>query len=158
MIKRKIKRIAAGVAAFMLAFSMTACGGKKDDKKTGDGKDTAGSVTESTTEDGSDDIDLSKINSKEFAVLMGNGINLGNTMEAADSTRPGDYPHHEISYYETRWSQPITEQRMIDDMKASGLDTLRIPVAWANTMDFVNGDYTINEAQLARVKEIVDMA
>ena len=47
---------------------------------------------------------------------------------------------------------------MIDDIKNSGLDTLRIPVAWANTMDFVNGDYTINEAQLARVKEIVDMA
>lgn len=163
MIKKRIKRIAAGMAAFMLAFSMTACGGKKDeDKKTESTKASSDTVTEApneiTTEGGSEGIDLSKIDSKEFAVLMGNGINLGNTMEAADSTRPGDYPHHEISYYETLWSQPVTEQRMIDDMKASGLDTLRIPVAWANTMDFVNGDYTINEAQLARVKEIVDMA
>ena len=164
MIKNKLKRLAAGVAVFMLAFSMTACGGKKDDKKSG--SDTTEVKTEATgnsgeevTEDGGNSIDdLAKIDSKEYAILMGNGFNLGNTMEAADATRPGDYPHHEISYYETLWSQPITTQQMIDDIKNSGLDTLRIPVAWANTMDFVNGDYTINEAQLARVKEIVDMA
>ena len=93
--------------------------------------------------------------SLEYAVLMGNGINLGNTMEAYGHK---DGIDKEVSYYETLWGQPVTTQKMIDDMKASGLDTLRIPVAWTNKMDFENGDYTISEDYLARVREIVDMA
>ena len=87
MIKNKLKRLAAGVAAFMLAFSMTACGGKKDDKKSGDDAtevktEATGNSGEEVTEDGGNSIDeLGKITSNEYAILMGNGFNLGNTME-----------------------------------------------------------------------------
>ncbi len=105
-----------------------------------------------------DSSDLAALSSKEYAVIMGNGINLGNTMEACDSTRPGDYINNDIAYFETLWGQPVTTQKHLEDMKASGLDTVRIPVAWHNAMDFTNGDYTIRPEYLERVKEIVDYA
>lgn len=62
---------------------------------------------------------------------------------------------------ETAWGQPVTTQAMLDGMKAAGFDTLRIPVAWmtnATAMPFEMKDYTISEAYLARVREIVDYA
>ncbi len=94
--------------------------------------------------------------SRELAVMMGNGINLGNTMEACNSNDfTTTYP---ISQYETMWGQPVTTQEMIHSMWENGFDTIRIPVAWTNTMDFLHGDYAIREEQLARVKEIIDYA
>ena len=179
---KKFRNIAAGVlSAVMLLESIAGCGASEGSSDTGNSdsevKTESTADTESTeAEDAAEDVQesaeegaeekapsadstgLAGLTSREYAVIMGNGINLGNTMEACDNTRPGDYINNDISYYETLWGQPVTTQKMIDDMKASGLDTLRIPVAWANTMDFVNGDYTIREDQLARVKEIVDMA
>ena len=95
----------------------------------------------------------------EATRLMGNGINLGNTMEACDNTR-GHYSD-DPTVYETGWGQPVTTQAMLDGMKAAGFDTIRIPVAWmtnATAMPFEMKDYTISEAYLARVKEIVDYA
>ena len=47
---------------------------------------------------------------------------------------------------------------MIQSMKDAGFDTLRIPVAWTNAMDFENGDYTIGEHYLDRVEEIINYA
>ena len=43
-------------------------------------------------------------------------------------------------------------------MKLAGFDSIRIPVAWTNTMDYENGDYTIDQAYLERVEEIVNYA
>lgn len=97
-----------------------------------------------------------ELTSLELARLLGYGINLGNTMEACDSSNriPGQDP----SVYEQTWGQPITTQEMISGMKAAGFKTLRIPVAWTNAMDFENGDYTIGEAYLDRVEEIINYA
>lgn len=95
----------------------------------------------------------------EATRLMGNGINLGNTMEACDSTR-GNYTE-DITVYETAWGQPVTTREMLTGMKAAGFDTLRIPVAWmtnASRMPFEMKDFTLNEAYLARVREITDYA
>ncbi len=95
----------------------------------------------------------------EATRLMGNGINLGNTMEACDNTR-GNYAATP-KVYEVSWGQPVTTQAMLDGMKAAGFDTIRIPVAWmtnASSMPFGMKDYTLDEAYLARVKEIVDYA
>ena len=92
----------------------------------------------------------------ELTSLMGNGINLGNTMEAFGRRELGlDEP---VSSYETFWGQPVTTQEMISGMKQAGFDTLRIPVAWTNTMDWENGDYTIREDYLDRVEEIINYA
>ncbi len=95
----------------------------------------------------------------EATRLMGNGINLGNTMEACDSTR-GNYALTP-SEYETSWGQPVTTREMLLGMKEAGFDTVRIPVAWmtnASAMPFGMKDYTLDEAYLARVREIVDYA
>ena len=64
----------------------------------------------------------------EATRLMGNGINLGNTLEACDNN-VGIKTNTPLSY-ETHWGQPKTTQAMIDGMKAAGFDTIRIPVAW----------------------------
>lgn len=95
----------------------------------------------------------------EATRLMGNGINLGNTMEACDNTR-GRYSE-DPQVYEQAWGQPVTTPEMIRGMKEAGFDTLRIPVAWmTNASAMPNGmkDYTLDAAYLARVKEIVDYA
>ncbi len=96
------------------------------------------------------------LTSLELVNLMGNGINLGNTMEAYGHIDLGI--NADVSKYETFWGQPVTTPEIIDSMKAAGFDSLRIPVAWTNAMDFENGDYTIGEAYLARVEEIINYA
>ena len=99
---------------------------------------------------------LKNVTSTEFARLLGYGINLGNTMEACDSNNR--IPNRDPSVYETMWGNPVTTQEMITGMKNSGFKTLRIPVAWTNAMDFESGDFTINEAYLDRVEEIINYA
>jgi len=94
--------------------------------------------------------------SLELTNLMGNGINLGNTMEAYGHSSLGVTA--DVSSYETYWGQPVTTPEMINSMKTAGFDSLRIPVAWTNAMDFESGDYTINEAYLNRVDEIIKYA
>lgn len=94
----------------------------------------------------------------EVSRLMGNGTNLGNTMEACNTgtIAPGKSP----LIYEVLWGQPVTTQAMLSAMKAAGFDTIRIPVAWMTnaTTLALNGDYTIDPAYLDRVAEIVDYA
>ena len=100
--------------------------------------------------------DLKKLNALEVVELMGNGINLGNTMEAYGRANHG--VGKATSLYETAWGQPITTQEMVSGMKAAGFDTLRVPVAWTNAMNYEDGDYTINQSYLDRVGEIIDYA
>lgn len=92
----------------------------------------------------------------ELAKIMGNGINLGNTMEAYGHTTLG--VGLETSVYETYWGSPVTTQEMITGMKEAGFDSLRIPVAWTNAMNFESGDYTIGQDYLDRVEEIINYA
>ncbi|MBQ7780401.1 MAG: cellulase family glycosylhydrolase [Lachnospiraceae bacterium] len=95
-------------------------------------------------------------NAIEMAHLMGNGINLGNTMEAYGRSSVG--VGAETSVYETFWGCPVTTPEMIQGMKDAGFDSLRIPVAWTNAMNYETGDYTIGEDYLARVEEIINYA
>lgn len=82
---------------------------------------------------------------------MGNGINLGNTMEACGDWINGTTP----TSFETAWGQPVTTKAMIEGMKEAGYNSVRIPVAWSNMMS-KDGTYTIDEAYLDRVEEIVN--
>lgn len=93
----------------------------------------------------------------EATRLMGNGINLGNTLEACDNN-VGIKTNTPLSY-ETHWGQPKTTQAMIDGMKAAGFDTIRIPVAWmTNSTHLYEGDYTIDADYMDRVEEVVRYA
>lgn len=93
----------------------------------------------------------------EATRLMGNGINLGNTLEACDNN-VGIKTNTPLSY-ETHWGQPKTTQAMIDGMKAAGFDTIRIPVAWmTNATHLYEGDYAIDADYMDRVEEVVRYA
>ena len=94
--------------------------------------------------------------SLEVVRAMGNGINLGNTLEAYN--HKGYLSGSSPTSFETSWGQPRTTEEMIKGMKAAGFDTIRIPVAWTNGMNFESGDYTIDERLMSRVDEVVTWA
>jgi endoglucanase len=77
---------------------------------------------------------------QQIAKEMKVGVNLGNTLEAICG--------------EDAWGAGHTSQRLIDSIKAAGFNTIRLPVAWFCHSDTVNS--IIDEAWLARVKEVVD--
>ncbi len=85
----------------------------------------------------------------ETIIDMGIGWNLGNTLEACDTTRT--LPN--VQAYETYWGNIVTTQAIIDGVKAAGFNSVRIPVAWSN---LIASDYTINKDLMKRVKEVVD--
>lgn len=138
------KKLIIGAMIAMMLFSLVGCDSQKGDALlTTDETEEAGKIDSSMT-------------SLELAKIMGNGINLGNTMEAYGRTALGT--HADTSAYETFWGQPVTTQEMITGMKNAGFDSLRIPVAWTNMMDFETGNYTIDQAYLDRVEEIINYA
>ena len=100
---------------------------------------------------------------QDYADDMGLGINLGNTMESYDATNctslsytwPPVIKNNTPRDYETCWGAVETTQKIIDGMKNAGFNTIRIPVFWGNMMAN-DGTYTISDAYINRVKEIVD--
>ncbi len=156
---------AAILTAVMTAGCLTGCGGTNDTDAPAaaqtdaappetDTTETASSAQESETTQETDDSE--NLTALELSKLMGNGINLGNTMEAYG--RPELGINADTSKYETFWGQPVTTEEMIAGMKNSGFDSIRIPVAWTNMMDYENGDYTIADAYLDRVDELITYA
>ena len=100
--------------------------------------------------------DYENMEAQQLTKLMGNGINLGNTMEA---TGPWfGYNQEDASQYETAWGQPKTTKEMFEAMKKAGFDSVRIPVAWTHTMDWANGDFEINQNYLERLAQVVNWA
>lgn len=85
---------------------------------------------------------------------MGQGINLGNTMEATKALGEIDN-FKEATDFEQAWAAPITTEAMIKGMHSYGFNTLRIPVAWSSMVS-KDGKYTINEKMLGRVEEIIN--
>ena len=164
MKKIKMRKMSTITLALIAAVSMmfSAC----DNKNTADNTATSqsGSTNEATGEklskngiatrdDGSVNEALTAI---ELTKLMGNGINLGNTLEAYGHNEENST--YDASYFETLWGQPTTTQAMIDGMKAAGFDNIRIPLAWTNGMAYETGDYTISESYFNRVEEIINYA
>lgn len=83
---------------------------------------------------------------KPLAAKMKLGWNLGNALEACSSS---------TSASETLWGNPKTNKAIVDMVKAAGFNAIRIPCAWSGyIVDEAN--YRIDDAWLARVKEVVD--
>ncbi len=91
--------------------------------------------------------EITETSSVKLVQKMKTGWNLGNTMDATGGIGLAS---------ETSWSQPKTNQIMIEMLAEYGIKTIRIPVSWSN--HFIDGNYTIDPAWMARVKEIVDWA
>lgn len=167
----KSKKVLAVVLTSILALgTFTGCGNAKSQETTAE-EMTAEQTTsemetakqeESTQQEdsesaaGDDGTVREDLTALEVAKLMGNGTNLGNTMEAYGHLELGTTA--EVSAYETLWGQPVTTQEMLNGMKEAGFDSIRIPIAWTNAMDFESGDYTIGEAYFNRIDEIIGYA
>ncbi|MDE7131104.1 MAG: glycoside hydrolase family 5 protein, partial [Lachnospiraceae bacterium] len=88
----------------------------------------------------------------KFVRSMKIGWNLGNTFDASSDQNKED----EMAY-ESDWCGIVTTKEMVDEIKAAGFQTMRIPVSWHNHVTS-DGNYTISEAWLNRVQEVVDYA
>lgn len=89
----------------------------------------------------------------EITEKMGVGWNLGNSLDSNNS----GFSSRNILDYETQWSNPVVTRELIDAVKKKGFNTVRIPVTWYQHISS-DGNYTIDSAWMARVKEVVDYA
>lgn len=80
---------------------------------------------------------------------MGNGVNIGNTLDANGDWVTSNDPKD----YETCWGNPQITQQLIDTYKAAGIKAVRLPVTWRQHIDD-NGN--VDARWMARVKEVVD--
>lgn len=104
---------------------------------------------------------VNKLTAVQITEEMTFGWNLGNTLDAWKTGNPylGFYTRGFINAgvgTETGWGQPKTTQDMFKGLKASGINTVRIPVSWHDHI--TNSDYQIDPAWMERVKQIVDWA
>lgn len=97
-----------------------------------------------------------KMTALELTQKMGNGINLGNTMEAYRGWNQNFGKR--VSFYEQLWGQPITKQEMFKAYKEAGFNSVRIPVAWTNMIDYEHGNYEIKPELLDRIELLVNWA
>ena len=74
--------------------------------------------------------------------------NLGNAFDAVDCT----WLSEELDY-ESGWCGAKTTEKLVKEIKNMGFGTIRIPVSWHNHVD---SNYSISDAWIDRVKEVVD--
>lgn len=80
---------------------------------------------------------------------MGNGMNIGNTLDSYGDWISGTQPKD----FETAWGNPQITTQLIAAYKAAGVKTLRLPVTWRQHID---DDGNVDDAWMARVREVVD--
>ena len=153
------KTISLILAMLLMLGLLAGCGGQEEPTTTASTQGTEPTEPTADPEAAIKEFMKADMTALEAVHEMGNGTNLGNTMEACD-TNVGSVYSYNPSYYETLWNQPITTQEMIQGMKAAGFDSIRIPVAWMTnaTNLATTGDYTIAPEYLDRVEEIVQWA
>lgn len=93
---------------------------------------------------------VKKSEAVRFAESLGVGWNLGNTLDAHKNGVTG-------LDTETVWHNPKTSKEMLELVKKTGFETVRIPITWNGHFEnTVN--YKIDSDWLDRVNEIVDYA
>lgn len=91
---------------------------------------------------------------KELAALMVPGWNLGNTFEAGDAAN--NFTNQGGLSSETAWQATKTTQKVIDEVKKQGFKSVRLPVSWVMGHLTDKAKMSIDEAWMARVKEVVN--
>lgn len=90
--------------------------------------------------------------SMDYMKALGNGWNLGNTFDSYDTNLNVE------DLRENTWGNPDVTKELIHAIKEKGFDSIRIPMTTYRRCEKVNGTYVIDEAWLARYKEVVDWA
>ncbi len=104
---------------------------------------TATAVTEPASQE------LTGKSSDDIVKMMGLGWDLGNQFDAAGGTKD------DVLKHETSWGNPIVTKELIHAIAEAGFRTIRIPITWDREINNFD-NYRINEAFLARVKQVVD--
>lgn len=146
------------------ADTQTGTGQENADTETGTGQENVDTETETGQEDadaqtGTGQYEIPEVvmpsyeipDTEAFAFVrsMKIGWNLGNTL---DSYNDSGYDNELDS--ETNWVGVATTKEMIDDIRAAGFQTMRVPVTWHG--HFTDENFTISQVWLDRVQEIVD--
>ena len=88
------------------------------------------------------------VTSEQIVEEMGLGINLGNALDAYNSTQNQGLDS------ELEWGNPVTTEELINAIADKGFNAIRIPVTWHNHL--IDEKYTIDPRWMARVKTVVD--
>jgi len=80
-------------------------------------------------------------NPMQIVAAMQPGTNIGNTLDAIPD--------------ETSWGNPPINEALLDQFRAQGYKSLRIPITWSNRHGPAPS-YTIDPAFLSRVRQVVD--
>lgn len=98
---------------------------------------------------------MSDLSATDFVASMNVGWNLGNSLDS----HYGDRGESANLEQETSWGNPTVSKDLIDYVKESGFNTIRIPVTWYNnTYVDSNGNLKVYEEWLDRVQTVVDYA
>lgn len=87
--------------------------------------------------------------SQQYVEAMGTGINLGNSFDSFDRVN-----HLEIDD-ETAWGNPVVTQAYLNNLKAKGYKSIRIPFTAFTRMD---ADYQIDPTFLQNYENVVNYA
>lgn len=124
------KRLLAGLAAGVLLFG---------------GLPTLTPSAAENTQTVSSQMPFRNLSADEMVAEMGNGWNLGNTMDGHTGFTPS----------ETLWQNVETTQGLMKALHDLGFNTVRVPVTWGTMIDDEN-NYQIDEQWMSRVQDIVD--
>lgn len=80
---------------------------------------------------------------------MGNGLNIGNTLDANGDWVTSGNPED----YETCWGNPQIAPQLVEAYKAAGVRAVRLPVTWRQHIDDVGN---VDARWMARVRQVVD--
>ncbi|MDR0473977.1 MAG: glycoside hydrolase family 5 protein [Treponema sp.] len=100
--------------------------------------------------------EIAALTSLELVHRMGAGWNLGNTFDAHWNRARQWISNPSPTQQETLWGNPVTTKAIIDKVKATGFDTIRVPVTWY-IFTGPGPEYKIADAWLDRVQEVVDL-
>ena len=149
------KSLSAIAAAVVLAVSLSSCLSSSPAGNTSD--ISAATTAAEVSETGVPAFAASSardIPSTELVKEIHLGWNLGNTLDATIGEPTGNETPKD---WETAWGNPATTKNMIDSVHMMGFNALRLPVTWEGKFGGAP-DYKIDEAWLARVREIADYA
>ncbi len=111
---RGTKKLFAGILAFALLFAGIPAESIKAAEDT---------RTENTQ------MPFREMTAAEMVAEMGNGWNLGNTMDGHTGFTPS----------ETLWQNVETTQVLLKELHDMGFNTVRVPVTWGTMIDDENG-------------------
>ncbi|MDR2590852.1 MAG: glycoside hydrolase family 5 protein [Oscillospiraceae bacterium] len=130
-----------------------------DNESNNGSSDTENNTNTEPPDDPDDNVvypesDIAHLTSMELTHIMTAGWNLGNTLDAHWNARPWGTINLP-SEQEMLWGNPKTTKEMIDKIKETGFNTVRIPVTWYIFTD-PGPDYIIDDIWMDRVQEVVD--